>query len=66
MGQGDRASAEPVADVARQFGGGGRSGPVRAEQPGFAAGVLRADRQWRIVNAALGLLLALSVVPIWL
>ena len=30
------------------------------------ARVLRGDRQWRIVNAALGLLLALSVVPIWL
>ena len=25
-----------------------------------------ADRQWRIVNAVLGVLLALSVVPLWL
>ena len=30
------------------------------------ARLLRGDRQWRIVNAALGALLALSVVPIWL
>ena len=30
------------------------------------ARLLRGDRQWRIVNAALGVLLALSIVPIWL
>ena len=30
------------------------------------ARLLRGDRQWRTVNAILGLLLALSVVPIWL
>ena len=30
------------------------------------ARLLRGDRQWRIVNAVLGSLLALSVVPIWL
>lgn len=30
------------------------------------ARLLRGDRQWRIVNAALGVMLALSVVPIWL
>lgn len=30
------------------------------------ARVLRGDRQWRTVNAVLGILLALSVVPIWL
>ena len=30
------------------------------------ARLLRGDRQWRILNAALGAMLALSVVPIWL
>ena len=30
------------------------------------ARLLRDDRQWRIVNATLGAMLALSVVPIWL
>jgi threonine/homoserine/homoserine lactone efflux protein len=30
------------------------------------ARALRTDRQWRIVNAGLGLLLALSIVPMWL
>jgi threonine/homoserine/homoserine lactone efflux protein len=30
------------------------------------AGLLRTDRQWRIVNMALGALLALTVLPLWL
>ncbi len=30
------------------------------------ARALRTERQWRVVNGALGLLLALSVLPIWL
>jgi threonine/homoserine/homoserine lactone efflux protein len=30
------------------------------------ARLLRTERQWRLVNAALGLLLALSVAPMWL
>jgi len=30
------------------------------------ARLLRTDRQWRAVNAALGLLLAASVIPMWL
>lgn len=30
------------------------------------ARLLRTDRQWRLVNTALGLLLVASVVPIWL
>jgi threonine/homoserine/homoserine lactone efflux protein len=29
------------------------------------ARVLRTERQWRLVNAALGLLLALSILPMW-
>lgn len=29
------------------------------------ARLLRSDRQWRLVNAGLGLLLALSIVPMW-
>lgn len=28
--------------------------------------IIRSDRQWRRLNASLGLLLALSVVPVWL
>jgi threonine/homoserine/homoserine lactone efflux protein len=30
------------------------------------ARLLRTDRQWRLLNAALGLLLALSILPMWL
>jgi threonine/homoserine/homoserine lactone efflux protein len=30
------------------------------------ARALRTERQWRIVNAALGLLLAVSIIPMWL
>jgi threonine/homoserine/homoserine lactone efflux protein len=30
------------------------------------ARALRTERQWRIVNATLGLLLAASVIPMWL
>ncbi len=30
------------------------------------ARILRTERQWRVVNAALGLLLAASILPIWL
>ncbi len=29
------------------------------------ARLLRSDRQWRVLNAALGLLLALSIIPMW-
>ena len=30
------------------------------------ARVLRTERQWRVVNMALGVLLALSILPMWL
>ena len=30
------------------------------------ARLLRTDRQWRVLNAALGVLLALSIMPMWL
>ena len=30
------------------------------------ARLLRTERQWRMLNAALGVLLAISVVPMWL
>jgi threonine/homoserine/homoserine lactone efflux protein len=30
------------------------------------ARLLRSDRQWRVLNASLGILLALSILPIWL
>ena len=30
------------------------------------ARVMRSDRQWRLLNSTLGVLLALSVVPVWL
>lgn len=33
---------------------------------GFLARALRTDRQWRVANAALALLLAASVLPMWL
>jgi threonine/homoserine/homoserine lactone efflux protein len=30
------------------------------------ARLLRTERQWRVLNAVLGLLLAASIVPMWL